>query len=68
MDETRDRDSVYCAPRAPEPSRAAGAGGGEPVAACVLCGEPTEYPESTRGATLCPVCEWQEAQRGACSG
>ncbi|MFI1097182.1 hypothetical protein [Streptomyces sp. NPDC020917] len=35
---------------------------------CVLCGEPTDHPASTRGATLCPVCEWQEAQRNACSG
>ncbi|GAA3731672.1 hypothetical protein GCM10023082_31630 [Streptomyces tremellae] len=35
---------------------------------CVHCGEPTEYPETTRGATLCPVCEWQEGQRLACSG
>ena len=40
----------------------------EARADCVLCGEPTEYPESTRGATYCPVCEWQEAQRQACSG
>jgi hypothetical protein len=39
-----------------------------PLADCVLCGEPTEYPASTKGATLCPVCEWQEAQRTACSG
>ncbi|MCF3964954.1 hypothetical protein [Streptomyces fuscigenes] len=37
-------------------------------AACVQCAEPTEYPETTRGATLCPVCEWQEGQRLACSG
>ncbi|MEE4542543.1 hypothetical protein V2S66_11270 [Streptomyces sp. V4-01] len=50
------------------------AGGGRagepaaPVADCVLCSEPTEHPASTRGATLCPVCEWQEAQRTACSG
>ncbi len=41
---------------------------GEPLADCVLCGEPTEYPNSTKGATLCPVCAWQEAQRTACSG
>ncbi|MEU3448052.1 hypothetical protein AB0H29_12635 [Streptomyces thermolilacinus] len=75
MDETRTGDSAYCAPghapRAPDAPgspRAAGADAGEPFADCVLCGEPTEYPESTRGATLCPVCEWQEAQRGACSG
>ncbi|MDT9682230.1 hypothetical protein RND61_09105 [Streptomyces sp. TRM76323] len=46
----------------------AGTGSAGPFADCVLCGEPTEYPESTRGATLCPVCEWQEAQRTACSG
>jgi hypothetical protein len=39
-----------------------------PYADCVQCGEPTEYPETTRGATLCPVCEWQEGQRLACSG
>ncbi|MFD7424732.1 hypothetical protein ACFV6M_30410 [Streptomyces californicus] len=64
-----------------EPSRAPGAGtrrgrrragppapGGPPYAECVLCREPTEYPESTRGATLCPVCAWQEAGRSACSG
>ncbi|MFJ9030961.1 hypothetical protein ACIRQP_21010 [Streptomyces sp. NPDC102274] len=35
---------------------------------CVLCAKPTEYPETVKGATLCPVCEWQEAQRTACSG
>ncbi|BBB00819.1 hypothetical protein RVR_7973 [Actinacidiphila reveromycinica] len=40
----------------------------EPRADCVLCGEPTEFPNSTKGATLCPVCAWQEAQRTACSG
>jgi hypothetical protein len=34
----------------------------------VLCREPTEHPESYKGTTLCPVCEWQEAQRTACSG
>ncbi|MFE6891046.1 hypothetical protein [Streptomyces sp. NPDC057694] len=39
-----------------------------PFAECVLCRKPTEHPESTKGATLCPVCEWQEAQRAACSG
>ncbi|MFJ3641386.1 hypothetical protein ACIPRD_16720 [Streptomyces sp. NPDC090108] len=44
-------------------------GSGSPAYAdCVLCGKPTEYPESHRGITLCPVCEWQEAQRTACSG
>ncbi|MFD9192576.1 hypothetical protein ACFWCA_30670 [Streptomyces phaeochromogenes] len=40
----------------------------EGFAECVLCQKPTEYPESYRGITLCPVCEWQEAQRTACSG
>ncbi|MET7358054.1 hypothetical protein ABZS76_06345 [Streptomyces sp. NPDC005562] len=40
----------------------------EPLAECVLCRATTEYPESRRGVTLCPVCEWQEAQRSACSG
>ncbi|MEU0162159.1 hypothetical protein ABZ154_25805 [Streptomyces sp. NPDC006261] len=41
---------------------------GPPSAECVLCREPTEYPESAKGATLCPVCAWQEAERSACSG
>ncbi|MFF3644389.1 hypothetical protein [Streptomyces sp. NPDC002564] len=41
---------------------------GGPFAECVLCRAPTEYPESRRGITLCPVCEWQEAQRSACPG
>ncbi|MFJ6727346.1 MULTISPECIES: hypothetical protein [unclassified Streptomyces] len=39
-----------------------------PYAECVLCREPTEYPESHRGITLCPVCAWREAERTACSG
>ncbi|MFD8273512.1 hypothetical protein [Streptomyces flaveolus] len=34
----------------------------------VLCREPTEHPESYKGITLCPRCEWQEAWRTACSG
>ncbi|MFB7246593.1 hypothetical protein CW362_04865 [Streptomyces populi] len=42
--------------------------GGPPYAECVLCREPTEYPEAHKGITLCPVCAWQEAQRTACSG
>ncbi|GAA2336270.1 hypothetical protein [Streptomyces violaceusniger] len=41
---------------------------GPPYADCVQCGEPTEYSAARPGATLCPVCEWQEAQRTACSG
>ncbi|MCX4588499.1 hypothetical protein OG819_01690 [Streptomyces sp. NBC_01549] len=48
---------------APDPTDA-----GPPFAECVLCRKPTEYPESYKGITLCPVCEWQEAQRTACSG
>ncbi|PBC60461.1 hypothetical protein BKI49_28500 [Streptomyces sp. Tue6028] len=61
--------SDYCgtqadpAPEAPEAVPADG-----PRAECVLCRKPTEYPESHKGITLCPVCEWQEAQRTACSG
>ncbi|WP_052230564.1 hypothetical protein [Streptomyces sp. CT34] len=35
---------------------------------CVQCRRPTEYPVSRPGIVLCPVCEWQEAQRSACSG
>ncbi|MEU6367907.1 hypothetical protein ABZ876_19725 [Streptomyces sp. NPDC046931] len=41
---------------------------GPPFAECVLCREPTEYPESYKGITFCPVRTWQEAQRAACSG
>ncbi|MFD6533515.1 hypothetical protein [Streptomyces sp. NPDC060184] len=62
-------DDTYCAttgPAALGPVVPADAEG--PYAACVLCQKPTEYPESTKGATLCPVCAWQEAGRAACSG
>lgn len=52
----------------PEPAPAAPLAEGEPYADCVLCGKPTEYPASRPGLTMCPVCEWQEAQRTACSG
>ncbi|MFD4629297.1 hypothetical protein ACFVYR_05280 [Streptomyces sp. NPDC058284] len=68
MAETADDD--YCAPAsapAPTPDPAPAASG-EPFAECVLCRAPTEYPESHKGVTLCPVCTWQEAQRSACSG
>lgn len=59
----------YCAPAATPPARPGPTeGADEPRAECVLCREPSEYPESYRGVTLCPVCAWQEAQRGACSG
>ncbi|MER5472446.1 hypothetical protein [Streptomyces sp. NPDC002685] len=66
-----DDDRAIGADRpAGEPVRALGTAsdGGTPYAECVLCREPTEYPESHKGITLCPVCEWQEAQRTACSG
>ncbi|MFJ6571047.1 hypothetical protein ACIQNU_26905 [Streptomyces sp. NPDC091292] len=56
-----DHPTSAANPPTPDPA-------GGPFAECVLCREPTEYPESHRGATLCPVCEWQEAQRTACSG
>ncbi|MFD8933782.1 hypothetical protein ACFV0R_00740 [Streptomyces sp. NPDC059578] len=55
----------------PTPGVAATAAGAEeqgPFAECVLCREPTEYPQTHRGITLCPRCEWLEAQRSACSG
>ncbi|MEU7281521.1 hypothetical protein AB0A69_22505 [Streptomyces sp. NPDC045431] len=64
-------DTTSCGTR-PTPVTAVTAGshsvGDGPYAACVLCQEPTEYPESTKGITLCPVCEWREAERTACSG
>ncbi|MGW1157941.1 hypothetical protein ACWD5Q_15040 [Streptomyces sp. NPDC002513] len=60
--------SDYCDTRAAEAVAPVPAAGGPPFAECVLCREPTEYPESFKGITLCPVCTWQEAQRTACSG
>ncbi|MFJ2418535.1 hypothetical protein [Streptomyces brevispora] len=57
-------DEAYCETPAVSPETAAG----PPYAECVLCRKPTEYAESVKGITLCPVCEWQEAQRTACSG
>ncbi|MFH8220512.1 hypothetical protein ACH4C2_19490 [Streptomyces sp. NPDC018057] len=59
-----DGGTGSCPAGATRPPRA----DGPPYAECVLCREPTEYPESYKGITLCPVCEWQEAQRTACSG
>jgi hypothetical protein len=53
-------------PAAPTAGRATAPG--PPFADCVLCRQPTEYPESYQGITLCPVCEWREAERTACSG
>ncbi|MGW0732734.1 hypothetical protein [Streptomyces sp. NPDC002851] len=63
---------AYCEPAAPSPwtgrhDRLIRADG-PPYADCVLCGEPTEYAAASRGATLCPMCEWREAERDACSG
>ncbi|GAA2246926.1 hypothetical protein GCM10010145_12540 [Streptomyces ruber] len=63
-------ESDYCA-TGPEERRRTGQpaeADGPPYAECVLCRQPTEYPETYKGVTLCPVCEWQEAQRSACSG
>ncbi|MEU8507774.1 hypothetical protein AB0C40_24250 [Streptomyces brevispora] len=57
-------DEAYCETPAVSPETAAG----PPYAECVLCRKSTEYAESVKGITLCPVCEWQEAQRTACSG
>ncbi|QFZ73713.1 hypothetical protein GFH48_11080 [Streptomyces fagopyri] len=58
---SEDHRSTPGAPAAPSVT-------GPPFAECVLCRKPTEYPESHKGVTLCPVCAWQEAQRTACSG
>lgn len=58
-------DDAYCETPAPAPVPV---DAGPPYAECVLCRKPTEYPEATKGSTLCPVCEWQEAGRTACSG
>ncbi|WP_327432540.1 hypothetical protein [Streptomyces sp. NBC_01236] len=61
--------SDYCGTGAdPAPAPTSSPVDGPPFAECVLCRKPTEYPESHKGKTLCPVCEWQEAQRTACSG
>ncbi|SCE35171.1 hypothetical protein GA0115246_115072 [Streptomyces sp. SolWspMP-sol7th] len=41
----------------------------EPRAACVLCQEPSEYPESHRGSHAVPALRrGVEGQRTACSG
>lgn len=67
MDERREE--AYCgAPTANPAPTGTEAAAGPPYAECVICRKPTEHPESVRGITLCPVCEWQEAQRTACSG
>lgn len=59
----------YCdADRPSAPASPPAAEGAAERAACVRCGEPTEHPADTAGAPECPLCEWQQAQRGACSG
>ncbi|WP_084729075.1 hypothetical protein [Streptacidiphilus neutrinimicus] len=58
----------YCPAPAPSPTVPVKAEPGAPVAACVLCDEPTEYAADTPGLPTCPRCAWQQAQRGACSG
>jgi hypothetical protein len=59
----------YCATGDLPALRAAAAvTAGQAVADCVLCGEPSEHPADAPGSPLCPLCEWQQAQRGACSG
>ncbi|MFE7352788.1 hypothetical protein ACFU8Q_06200 [Streptomyces sp. NPDC057543] len=71
MDDPTDErpDETYCGTSAAAPApTGAETAAGPPYADCVLCRKPTEYPESVKGITLCPVCEWQEAQRTACSG
>ncbi|SDK28344.1 hypothetical protein [Streptomyces indicus] len=61
-------DDTFCASGTPAAAPDTDKASGPPYAECVLCREPTEYPESTKGSTLCPVCEWREAERAACSG
>ncbi|MCX5011072.1 hypothetical protein OG765_08740 [Streptomyces sp. NBC_00555] len=59
-----DETPSYC----PAPAAPAGRVAGPPYADCLECGKPTEYGIATPGVVLCPVCEWQDAQRTACSG
>ncbi|MEU9250264.1 hypothetical protein AB0D66_00260 [Streptomyces sp. NPDC048270] len=59
-----DANPSYC----PAPAAPAGRVAGPPYADCLECGKPTEYGVKTPGVVLCPVCEWQDAQRTACSG
>nr|WP_134009132.1 hypothetical protein [Streptomyces sp. 846.5] len=61
--------AAYCATGdLPAPQAAAAVMPGQAVADCVRCGEPSEHPADAQGSPLCPLCEWQQAQRGACSG
>jgi hypothetical protein len=57
----------YC-PVPAQPVVCVKAAPGAPVAECILCGDPTEYAADTPGLPMCPRCEWQQTQRGACSG
>lgn len=66
MDERTKEPEAYCEPPAAGPATAPAEEG--PFAECVLCREPTAYPASVKGAPLCPVCAWREAERTACSG
>ncbi|MER5869119.1 hypothetical protein [Streptomyces sp. NPDC002044] len=68
--EQQEEIPSYCPAPAPAPAPAAPAGrvAGPPYADCLECGKPTEYGVATPGVVLCPVCEWQDAQRTACSG
>ncbi|MFD3696448.1 hypothetical protein ACFWUZ_09830 [Streptomyces sp. NPDC058646] len=59
-----DENPSYC----PAPAAPAGPVAGPPYADCLECGKPTEYGVATPGVVLCPVCEWQDAERTACSG
>ncbi|MFE5861347.1 hypothetical protein ACFQ77_12400 [Streptomyces virginiae] len=65
MDRSDETPSYCPAPAAPAPD---GRVAGPPYADCLQCGKPTEYGVATPSVVLCPVCEWQEAQRTACSG
>ncbi|MFC1440932.1 hypothetical protein ABUW04_21970 [Streptacidiphilus sp. N1-10] len=69
-DARADGDAAgYCATGEPAaPTALVAVTAGQPVADCVLCGEPSEHPADAPGAPLCALCEWQQAQRGACSG
>jgi len=69
--EPEPHSDPYCdadQPSIPARPQAGSAAPGAAVADCVRCGEPTEHPADVGGAPLCPLCEWQQAQRGACSG
>ncbi|MGW2584632.1 hypothetical protein ACWCYZ_25460 [Streptomyces virginiae] len=68
MDRSDETPSYCPAPTAPAAPVPDGRVAGPPYADCLQCGKPTEYGVATPGVVLCPVCEWQEAQRTACSG